>query len=94
LEAEKLLRAYASTWDGIRDEYMRTQAPPDFLRRDMEGAEVEVFRRAQRLLKEKRQGVICEMHSEENQRNRLEKFSPFAHTWKPCGTDHLLALPQ
>jgi hypothetical protein len=34
------------------------------------------------------------MHSEENQRNRLKKFSLFAPTCKPCGTDHLLALPQ
>jgi hypothetical protein len=48
----------------------------------------------QRLLKEKRPGVICEMHSEENQRNRLDKFSRFGYSCKPCGTNHLLALPQ
>jgi hypothetical protein len=45
-------------------------------------------------LKEERQGVIREMHSEKNQRNGLEKLSRFAPTGKPCGTDHLLARPQ
>ena len=90
----KSLRAYASTRDGIRNDYLRTPAPRDALRCDVEGAEIEVFSGAQRLLKEKRPGIICEMHSEENQSNRLEKFSRFAYTCKPCGTNHLVALPQ
>ena len=72
----------------------RHPAPPDFPTCDVQGVEVKVFRRAQRLLKEKRPGVICEMHSEENQRNGLEKFSRFGYACKPCGTNHLLALPQ
>jgi Methyltransferase FkbM domain len=76
------------------DDYRRTQAPPDFLKCDGEGAEVEVSRGAQRLLKEKRPGIICEMPSEENQRNRLEEFSRFGTTGKPCGANHILALPQ
>jgi hypothetical protein len=84
----------SGTWDGIRDDCMRAQAPPDFPRCDREGPEVEVFRRAQRLLKEKRPGLICEMHSERNQRNRRETFLRFAHTSEPGGTSHLLALPQ
>jgi len=89
-----LLRAYASTWDGIRDDYLGTPGTPDFLSCDGEGAEVEVFHGAQRLLKEKRPGVTCEMPSEENQRNRLDKFSRFGYSCKPCGTNHVLALPQ
>jgi FkbM family methyltransferase len=76
------------------DDYMRTPAPPDFPKCDVEGAEVEVFREAQRLLKEKRPGIICETHSEENQRNLLEEFSRFGYTCKPCGVNHILALPQ
>ena len=50
------------------DEYTERQPQPDFIKCDVEGAEVEVFRGAQRLLKEKRPGIICEMHSEENHR--------------------------
>jgi FkbM family methyltransferase len=76
------------------DDYTRTQPAPDFLKCDVEGAEVEVFRGARRLLKEKRPGIICEMHSEENQRVLLEEFSQLGYACKPCGTNHILALPQ
>ena len=76
------------------DDYTWTQRTPDFLKCDVEGAEVEVFRGAQRLLKEKRPGIICEMHSEENQSVLLKEFSRFGYSRKPCGTNHILALPQ
>ena len=88
------LRVYASTGDGIRDEHMQTHAPPNFPRCDVQGVEVKVFRRAQRLLKEKRPGIICGIDSEEKQRDGLERLLPFAYTWQPCGTNHLLARPQ
>ncbi len=76
------------------DEYIRTQPAPDFLKCDVEGAEVEVFRGAQRLLKEKSPGIICEMHSEENHRILLDEFSRLGYICKPCGANHILALPQ
>ncbi len=90
----------ASTGDTIQvsalslDDYTSTRPAPDFLKCDVEGAEVEVFRGAQRLLKEKRPGIICEMHSEENQRLLLEEFSRFGYTCTSCGPNHILALPQ
>jgi hypothetical protein len=83
-----------STWGGIRDDYTRAQAPPDFPRCHREGPEVEVFPRAQRLFEEKRRGFIREMSSERNQRNRLETFLRFSYTRQPGGTTHLPALPQ
>jgi len=76
------------------DDYGRSQPPPDFLKCDVEGAEVEVFRGARRLLKGKRPGIICEMHSEENHRILLEEFSRLGYSCNPCGTNHILALPQ
>jgi FkbM family methyltransferase len=76
------------------DDYSWTQPLPDFLKCDVEGAEVEVFRGASRLLKEKRPGIICEMHSDENQRILLEEFSRFRYSCTPCGANHILALPQ
>ena len=72
----------------------RHPAPPDFPTCDVQGVEVKVFRRAQRLLKEKHPGIICGLDSEEKQRDGLERLLPFAYTWQPCGTNHLLALPQ
>lgn len=76
------------------DDYIQTQPAPDFLKCDVEGAEVEVFRGAQLLLKEKRPGIICEMHSEENHRVLAEEFSRLGYSCRPCGTNHVLALPQ
>jgi FkbM family methyltransferase len=75
------------------DDYAVSQLAPDFLKCDVEGAEVEVFRGAQGLLKENRPGIICEMHSEENRRILLEEFSRIGYICKPCGTNHILALP-
>lgn len=76
------------------DDYTWRQPAPDFLKCDVEGAEVEVFRGARRLLKEKRPGIICEIHSDENRSILLEEFSRFGYTCKPCGTNHILALAQ
>lgn len=75
------------------DEYTRTQPAPDFLKCDVEGAEIDVFRGAQLLLKEKRPGIICEMHSEENHRVLLEEFAKLGYSCKPCGANRVLALP-
>lgn len=76
------------------DDYTETLPSPDFLKCDVEGAEVEVFRGARRLLREKRPGIICEMHSEENHRILVEEFSRLGYSCKACGTNHILALPQ
>ena len=76
------------------DDYAQTQAAPDFVKCDVEGAEVEVFHGAEHLLKEKRPGIICEMHSEENERILLEEFSRLGYVCQPCGTNHILAFPK
>ena len=78
----------------LLDDYTWTQLAPDFLECDVEGAEVNVFRGARRLLKEKRPGIIWEMHSEENQRVLLEEFARLGYSCEPCGTIHIVALPQ
>jgi FkbM family methyltransferase len=88
--ADDTIQVSAESLDG----YTSARSAPDFLKCDVEGAEVEVFRGARRLLKEKRPGIICEMHSEENQRVLLEEFSQLGYSCKPCGTNHILALPQ
>lgn len=75
------------------DEYAPASALPDFLKCDVEGAEVEVFRGASKLLSEKRPILLCEMHSEENRRILLEQWSALGYACHPCGKDHVLALP-
>lgn len=77
------------------DEYSRTRGtPPDFVKCDVEGAEVEVFRGAQRTLAEKRPGILCEIHSQENRGALLAQFARLGYACKNCGDRHLLALPQ
>jgi len=76
------------------DDFTRTGLVPDFLKCDVEGAEVEVFRGAQRLLAEKRPGILCEMHSDENRRILLEEFARHRYSCKALDEDHVLALPQ
>jgi FkbM family methyltransferase len=76
------------------DDLMGSEAPPDFLKCDVEGAEVEVFRGAQRLLNEKRPGILCEMHSEENSRALLAEFARCRYACKTIDAHHVLALPQ
>lgn len=76
------------------DDYIGTERSPDFVKCDVEGAEVEVFLGARRLLMEKRPGILCEMHSEENRRALLEEFARFGYDCQPCGEHHVLALPR
>jgi FkbM family methyltransferase len=76
------------------DEYTCAFPAPDFLKCDVEGAEVEVFRGARRLLSEKRPGILCEIHSEENRRVLLEEFARLRYRCSPCGENHILALPE
>jgi FkbM family methyltransferase len=76
------------------DEYTSVFPAPDFLKCDVEGAEVEVFRGARRLLAQERPGILCEMHSEENRRILLEEFARLRYQCSLCGENHILALPE
>jgi FkbM family methyltransferase len=76
------------------DDYLQTAAPPDVLKCDVEGAEVEVFNGAKRLLKENRPILLCEMHSEENLRTLLKKFASLGYNCESLDQNHILALPR
>ena len=76
------------------DQYVQTVPAPDFVKCDVEGAEVEVFRGAQSLLTQKRPVVLCEMHSDANRRLLLETFARFGYACKSLDEHHVLALPQ
>jgi FkbM family methyltransferase len=76
------------------DAYVQTAPAPDFLKCDVEGAEVEVFRGAQRLLAEKRPVILCEMHSAENHRVLPGEFARFGYACKSIDPQHVLALPE
>jgi FkbM family methyltransferase len=48
------------------DDFARQAPPPDVIKCDVEGAELEVFRGARNVLASSRPTVICEVHSAEN----------------------------
>jgi len=76
------------------DDYTRNENAPDFLKCDVEGAEVDLFRGAEELLRTKRPMVVCEMHNEDS-RNALEaKFVRFGYHCRMLDQTHLLALPR
>jgi FkbM family methyltransferase len=73
------------------DEYVRQSGAPDFIKCDVEGAEVEVFRGAKKLLDEKQPLILCEMHGEQNRQTLLKVFANLGYRCEPCGTNHILA---
>jgi FkbM family methyltransferase len=73
------------------DEYVRKSGAPDFIKCDVEGAEVEVFRGAEKLLNENQPLILCEMHGEENRQTLLKLFANLGYRCEPCGKDHILA---
>jgi len=76
------------------DDFARTSSAPDFIKCDVEGAEVEVFRGAQRLLAEKRPSILCEIHSEANRRALLADLKHFGYVCEDCTGRQLLALSR
>ncbi len=76
------------------DDFARTSPTPDFIKCDVEGAEVEVFRGARRVLAEKRPGILCEIHSEANRRALLADLKQFGYTCEDSTSRQLLALSR
>ena len=76
------------------DEFAKTAPPPDFIKCDVEGAEVEVFRGAQKLLAEKRPVIVCEIHCEANRSSLLKDLQNLGYVCEQSGARQLLALPR
>lgn len=76
------------------DQYTASHPPPDFLKCDVEGAEVAVFQGANRLLAAKRPILLVEMHSPENHRSLLDQFAGHGYRCQSLDDTHVLALPQ
>jgi FkbM family methyltransferase len=76
------------------DQYVASHPPPDFLKCDVEGAEVAVFQGAARLLSGKRPIFLVEMHSPANHRALLGLFAGHGYLCQNLDENHVLALPQ
>jgi FkbM family methyltransferase len=76
------------------DQYTATHPPPDFLKCDVEGAEVAVFQGATQVFSGKRPILLVEMHSPENNRALLDKFAGYGYRCQALDDNHVLALPE
>jgi FkbM family methyltransferase len=76
------------------DDFTQGAPPPDAIKCDVEGAEVEVFRGAKNLLKAFRPWIICEMHSDANDRATREFLSGFGYAFETIDVNHVMAAPR
>jgi len=75
------------------DDFAAGAPPPHAIKCDVEGAEVEALRGAEKLLKTHRPWILCEIHSEANDRVFREFLSRFSYTFSAVDANHILALP-
>lgn len=76
------------------DEFIQNAPLPDAIKCDVEGAEVETLRGAEKSLQARRPWILCEMHSEANDRAARELLREFGYTVESVDSNHILALPQ
>lgn len=76
------------------DDLIGKMPPPDAIKCDVEGAEVEVFRGAEKLLREHGPWIICELHSASNDFALRNFLGRFGYRFEPLDANHLLAWPQ
>jgi FkbM family methyltransferase len=76
------------------DDFIQNAPAPDAIKCDVEGAEVEVFRGAKRILKSHRPWIICELHSESNQHELCRFLGSFGYRFSSIDANHLLAEPN
>lgn len=76
------------------DDFVREAPPPDAIKCDVEGAELEVLRGAQGTIRVHQPLILCEMHSQANDRACREMLRQFGYNLSAVDGNHVLAIPQ
>lgn len=76
------------------DDFVRAAPAPHAIKCDVEGAEVDVLRGAQQLLRAYRPWILCEMHSQPNDSGCREILERFGYNFTDVDELHVLATPQ
>lgn len=76
------------------DDFVRTERPPHLIKCDVEGAEVEVFLGARRVLAEHRPDFECEIHSDENGNFLKAEFQKMNYDVRWYSKNHFFARPR
>ena len=75
------------------DDYVKTSVPPDFIKCDVEGAEVEAIRGAAQILAVNHPAIVIEIHSAENGRAVRQELARLGYTIRDLDENHIGALP-
>jgi len=73
------------------DDFLADAPPPDAIKCDVEGAEVEVLQGAAQLLEKHHPWLLCEIHSEANGRAAREFLDRLGYAVKPVDENHIFA---
>jgi FkbM family methyltransferase len=76
------------------DDFIRGAPRPNVIKCDVEGAEIEVFRGAEKLIKAHRPLILCEIHSDANDKFLREYFGRFGYSFESVDDRHVLAAQQ
>jgi FkbM family methyltransferase len=75
------------------DDFVQSATAPRAIKCDVEGAEVEVFRGAENVLRAYRPWILCELHSRANDHAWRELVGRFGYSFEVVDENHVLALP-
>jgi FkbM family methyltransferase len=75
------------------DDFVADAPLPDAIKCDVEGAEVETLRGAEALLRASPPWILCEMHSELNDRSARDFLENCGYHVESVDGNHILALP-
>lgn len=76
------------------DDFIRSSPPADAIKCDVEGAELEALRGARDLLRTQRPWIVCEMHSEANDRMAREFLGGLDYEVESLDVNHVFAKPK
>ena len=73
------------------NDFVRSAPTPDVIKCDVEGAEIEVFRGAEKLIEARHPLILCEMHSDANDKFLREYFGRFGYSLESVDDRHVMA---
>lgn len=76
------------------DDFAREAPAPQGIKCDVEGAEVEVLRGGEMMLREHKPWILCELHSAENGLAVRKLLSEIGYSCKSVDDNHIFAEPQ
>jgi FkbM family methyltransferase len=76
------------------DDFVQSSPPPDAIKCDVEGAEIEALRGAKKLLQTRHPWIVCEIHSEENDRVVREFLGCMGYDVESLDINHIVAKPK